>query len=185
MTNTEAMREQFDVWARNKGHDMAGTYDTERSRWVWLSPMTADLWGAWLASRSSEDKGVPESFPPSILALLHEVADRKGTPTRGPWEDELGNPLQDDADAAIAWIRATEAGTESSEQWLTISSAPKDGTHILLANKSGTAEGGWLSDLDHGADWEGQIGMAGWWRIPTGEMVAILYDVTMTCGDDW
>ena len=60
-----------------------------------------------------------------------------------------------------AWEKATEQG---KPQWLPIESAPKDGTHILLVNKSGVSEGGWLTDIDHGADWEGQIGMAGFWR---------------------
>jgi hypothetical protein len=42
-------REQFKAWAAREGYDTAHTYDTERSRWVWLSPMTADLRRAWLA----------------------------------------------------------------------------------------------------------------------------------------
>lgn len=45
-------------------------------------------------------------FPARILALLHELADRDGTPTQGPAEDGNGEPLQDDADAALAWISA-------------------------------------------------------------------------------
>lgn len=41
----------FAEWAGEKGHDTACTYDTERSRWVFLNPMTADLWKAWRASK--------------------------------------------------------------------------------------------------------------------------------------
>lgn len=64
-----------------------------------------------------------------------------------------------------AWqARAALSHSSTPQEWQPIESAPKDGTHILLANKAGTSEGGWLSDIDHGADWEGQIGMAGWWR---------------------
>lgn len=59
--------------------------------------------------RSMTDKDGPAqqgAFPPRIMELLSEVTDRKGTETRGPWEDGNGQPLQDDAEAAIAWIFA-------------------------------------------------------------------------------
>ena len=42
-------REAFEAWAKARGMDVAYTYDTERSRHVWLNPMTADLWDAWQA----------------------------------------------------------------------------------------------------------------------------------------
>lgn len=42
------------------------------------------------------------NFPARITALLHEVK-------RGPWEDASGEPLQDDAAAALAWIAAPPA----------------------------------------------------------------------------
>lgn len=41
----------FSTWAAGEGYDIAQTYDTERSRWVFLNPMTADLWKAWQAAR--------------------------------------------------------------------------------------------------------------------------------------
>ena len=49
MTDTNKERAEFEAWANGKGYDIAGTYDTDRSRWVWLNPMTADLWDAWQA----------------------------------------------------------------------------------------------------------------------------------------
>lgn len=41
----------FISWAESEGYDIANTYDTERSRWVFFSPMTADLYKSWLSSR--------------------------------------------------------------------------------------------------------------------------------------
>ena len=86
-----------------------------------LAPTNAeilDLWADVVAKRrSSDDTPVvvlvrdaiakwgapaPASFPARITALLHEVK-------RGPWEDASGEPLQDDADAALAWIAAPPA----------------------------------------------------------------------------
>lgn len=52
---------------------------------------------------------VPASFPAAIWQLLLTVADRKGTEYTGPWEGPNGEPMQDDADAAIAWIKARSA----------------------------------------------------------------------------
>ena len=45
-------------------------------------------------------------FPPCILALLRYVADRNPPPGKGVYQDEHGEPMQDDADAALAWIAA-------------------------------------------------------------------------------
>lgn len=54
---SEPMR--FKAWANDKGYDTAHTYDTERSRWVFFNPMTADLWGSWCAalSKPSTEQG--------------------------------------------------------------------------------------------------------------------------------
>lgn len=43
-------------------------------------------------------------FPARILTLLKDVADRSCKGPHSPWEDADGLPLQDDADAALAWI---------------------------------------------------------------------------------
>jgi hypothetical protein len=49
--------------------------------------------------------------------------------------------------------------------WRDIATAPKQPDAVLLAHSGGVTVGGWLSDVDHGADYEGQIGMAGWWML--------------------
>lgn len=41
----------FAAWAGGAGYDTANTYDTDRSRWVALNPMTADLWACWQAAQ--------------------------------------------------------------------------------------------------------------------------------------
>lgn len=58
-----------------------------------------------------EQHSLPQGFPARIMDLLRSVADRKGTVSVGPWQDENGDPLQDDADAAIAWIAAAASPT--------------------------------------------------------------------------
>lgn len=45
-------------------------------------------------------------FPQSILELIKEVARREDTEQLGTWNDENGEPMQDDADTALAWISA-------------------------------------------------------------------------------
>lgn len=84
----------------------------------------------------------------------------------------LSGQLQENREALVEFVnelfaaRASSAATnEAAGQWLPIETAPKDGTYILLGNETTVSEGGWLSDLDQGAEWEGQTGMAGWWRV--------------------
>lgn len=48
----------------------------------------------------------PSTFPARILALLRDAASREATETHGLFEDGDGEQLQDDADAALAWITA-------------------------------------------------------------------------------
>jgi hypothetical protein len=50
--------------------------------------------------------------------------------------------------------------------WRPIETAPKKGDNLLLSDGESVSEGGWLSDLDMGADYEGQFGGgAGWWSV--------------------
>lgn len=66
---------RFIEWAGREGYDTANSYDTDRSRWVFFNPMTADLWRAWLASRKEaleEAAQIAEDmcdhFPPATVA---------------------------------------------------------------------------------------------------------------------
>lgn len=92
----------------------------------------------------------PSRFPERILDLLREVADRQGTPTRGPWEDGNGEPLQDDADAALAWIQSAQAIRRAP-----ISTAPRDGSVVLVNDTNGNAP--WAA-----AKWVSSPEWSGW-----------------------
>ncbi len=48
--------------------------------------------------------------------------------------------------------------------WQPIETAPKN-RDIILTDGKLVSQGGWISDLDQGAEYEGQIGMAGWWSV--------------------
>ena len=39
---------------------------------------------------------------------------------------------------------------------------------MLLSDGARVSLGGWSSDIEHGAEYEGQIGMAGWWAVDLG-----------------
>jgi hypothetical protein len=66
--------------------------------------------------QAQQAQGVPEAFPAEIWGLLAEVADRKGTEYTSPWEGPDGEPLQDAADAAIAWILSRAAAPQAEPQ---------------------------------------------------------------------
>jgi len=71
---SDKMRESFRIWAEGKGYDMACTYDTARSRHIWLSPMTADLWESWQAAQSVPiAKTADDEFE-----ILGEIAESGG-----------------------------------------------------------------------------------------------------------
>lgn len=48
--NSTPTKVDFESWASDAGYDTAHTYDPERSKWVFLNPMTADLWKAYCAA---------------------------------------------------------------------------------------------------------------------------------------
>ena len=52
---------------------------------------------------------------------------------------------------------------EAPKGWRSIDTAPKQYDGILLSDGTRVSYGGWVSDIDQGAEYEGQCGMAGWW----------------------
>lgn len=89
---------RFRDWACAKGYDVAYTYDTERSRHVWLNPMTNDLWGAWqAASAQSGWRPIAEAPKDGTKLLLWATRNTMLVPTpevvsgwyaNGWWGDE-------------------------------------------------------------------------------------------------
>lgn len=48
--------------------------------------------------------------------------------------------------------------------WQPIATAPKD-QNILLTNGKEVSEGGWLTAVEQGADYDGQWADPGWWTV--------------------
>lgn len=66
----------------------------------------------------------------------------------------------------------TPSAVPASTGWQPISTAPKD-CNIILTDGKVVGEGGWMTDVEQGADYEGHAGMAGWWciaSIPDGKL---------------
>lgn len=59
---------------------------------------------AAITALEAEAVQLAADFPARIMDILVDVARRESTEFEGPWEDGNGEPLQDDADAAIKWI---------------------------------------------------------------------------------
>ena len=59
---------------------------------------------------------------------------------------------------------------DAKPKWLPIETAPRDGKeNVLLFDGKTVSAGGWTTDLDAGAEYEGQLGMFGWWWIEGGD----------------
>jgi len=48
----DALTKAFLEWANSKGYDTAHAYNQNESRWMFFSPMTADVYEAWQAART-------------------------------------------------------------------------------------------------------------------------------------
>ena len=55
----DALTKAFLEWANRKGYDTAHAYNENKGRWMFLHPMTADLYEAWQASGA---RMVPEGY---------------------------------------------------------------------------------------------------------------------------
>lgn len=55
----DALTKAFLEWANRKGYDTAHAYNQNESRWIFLSPMTADVYEAWQACAA---RMVPEGY---------------------------------------------------------------------------------------------------------------------------
>jgi hypothetical protein len=49
-------------------------------------------------------------------------------------------------------------------EWQPIETAPKD-MDLILTDGEHVSQGGWLTDIDYGAEWEGELQCAGWWSL--------------------
>ena len=67
------LRDEFEALAKSEGHDLAYTYDTERSRHVYLSPMTADLWRYFQAATERAAKKEREECAKLVDALEDDM----------------------------------------------------------------------------------------------------------------
>ncbi|MEG0975200.1 MAG: hypothetical protein RSF42_10930 [Comamonas sp.] len=74
---TDPSREAFEKWAKEEGYDTARTYDTDRSCWVWLNPMTADLWKAWQAAMAQLSAQAVPQCDKLIAALCPDFCDAR------------------------------------------------------------------------------------------------------------
>ncbi|MDO9402087.1 MAG: hypothetical protein Q7T46_11670 [Polaromonas sp.] len=95
-------------WAYEDAASMVEQEDPRTSDWMWDD--RDDLANAIHKRCEETIQGLAtpappkQQFPQRILELIKEVARREDSGIYGAWQDENGEPMQDDADAALAWI---------------------------------------------------------------------------------
>lgn len=92
----------FIAWANDKGYDTAHTYDTDRSKWVALNPMTADLWEAWQASRAQGAAPTGASVREALRASRENYERNFGPSVAADWvysdlAELVADPLDEQA----------------------------------------------------------------------------------------
>ena len=94
----DTLTKAFLDWANWKGYDTAHAYNQNESRWMFLSPMTADLYEAWQAAQSEQSTELERLRKDAerMRNALVDIAD---------WTDRYtkpGHPISTVARRAIA-----------------------------------------------------------------------------------
>jgi hypothetical protein len=93
---------------------------------------------------------------------MQHDSDSSGSMTESGAEPPAQGATQDE-------VSSGSLGASGAEAWRPIETAPKGDANLLLTDGRIVSAGGWTTDMDCGAEYEGQIGMAGWWWIEVGE----------------
>jgi hypothetical protein len=95
-----------------------------------------------------------------ILALIKDEARDLGHYGDRP---SYAARIKQHADATLALLASVPE--REPDGWRPVETAPQDGTDILLTDGRVVTYGGWITDMDQGADYEGQLHCAGWWSV--------------------
>ncbi len=103
----EELCREHDIWGTAESAMCAVFWRTAIQQAAGCEHLRGDVGSRWCAL--AEKPEYPEQFPRRILDLIKEVARREDSGSYGAWQDENGEPMQDDADAALKWISGQQA----------------------------------------------------------------------------
>lgn len=119
---------------------------------------------------SGVGKPAPVAPPEALRALVEKWRERQAEFLRNADRMDMDDIQQNRFDARAREARTcadelSAALSAPSAGWQPIETAPKEDG--LLTDGVTVSEGGWVSNVDQGADYEGQPGapMAGWWSV--------------------
>lgn len=97
-------REAFESWANVNGYDVACTYYTDRSKWIFLNPVTADIWQVWQA-RAAFSPAAGQDNDKQLASLYQQAFQReqKRADLAEAERDELKNKLADQQAMPEGW----------------------------------------------------------------------------------
>ena len=111
----EELCREHDIWGTAESAMCAVFWRTAIQQAAGCEHLRGDVGSRWCAL--AEKPEYPEQFPRRILDLIKEVARREDSGSYGAWQDENGEPMQDDADAALKWISGQQAAGSVPEGW--------------------------------------------------------------------